>query len=178
MDSTLKKVLEELSSPPITPEKMAKMSHFDWTEYRAEARLYWEPLDSLDGLEEAKNLKNISLDGSYIQDLTPLANMLDLEEIWLYANNVKSVEPLKNLTKLKTLMLETNKNLADISALAGCKSLEYLDISETQVAHIQVLQKLENLKKLGIYRTPIDMSKDENSETLKILVERGVKIQQ
>jgi internalin A len=178
MDYTLKKALEELISAPVTPEKMAKMKDFDWSEYRAEAEMYWEPLDSLEGLQQASNLKNISLDGNHIEDLTPLANMLDLEEIWLYANNVKSVEPLKNLTKLKTLLLDTNKNLTDISALAHCTSLEYLNISQTQVTDIQVLQKLENLKKLSIYRTPIDMNKDENFETLKILAQRGVEIHQ
>lgn len=178
MNHILKKALDELISPPIIPEKMEKMKDFDWSEYRAEAEMYWEPLNSLEGLEQAQNLQKISLDGNHIEDLTPLANMLDLEEIWLYSNNVKSIEPLKNLVKLKTLLLDTNKNLTDISALAGCTGLEYLNISQTQVTDIQVLQKLENLKKLSIYRTPIDMNKDENFETLKVLAQRNVEIHQ
>jgi Leucine-rich repeat (LRR) protein len=56
------------------------------------------------------------------------------------------------------LDLAFQDGLEDISALAGLKNLERLDLRNTQVKDVNALAGLNNLQVLHLYRTQVDVT--------------------
>ena len=127
-------------------------------------------IESLIGLEYAKNLKSLYLGNllyqdwtdiqigaktpNKISDLTPLENLTNLGKLDLTCNAVWSLRPLRNLTKLTDLRLAENK-ITNIAPLADLTNLGYLDIHNYYYSppwagnnRIEDLSPIRNLKKL------------------------------
>lgn len=102
-------------------------------------------------LKTMKKLKVLDLDNSQIKnfssfktlpfleklDLSSLQNKIDLKEIWKFPN-------------LKWLTLLENYDLDDISGLEPLKKLERLDLFQTNVTDVKVLNTLPNLKEVNL----------------------------
>jgi NACHT domain len=84
---------------------------------------------------------------SAIRDLTPLANLTDLQELDLSGTQVVDAAPLANLTNLETLDL-SGTQVADAAPLAKLTNLQWLYLSGTQVADAAPLANLTNLPRL------------------------------
>ena len=67
------------------------------------------------------------LDDNQISDLSPLAGLVNLEELRLGRNQIREVSPLAGLVNLKVLSLSFNQ-IVDLSPLAGLPNLENLEI--------------------------------------------------
>ncbi len=83
-----------------------------------------------------------------ISDLTPLAGLTELENLYLDSNEISDLSPLKDLAALRNLGLDSN-DIADLSPLvenAGLESNDELDVRanplsvESIDAHIPALQ--------------------------------------
>lgn len=79
-------------------------------------------ITSLEGLQHATNLYNLSIYGNEITDLSPLADLTDLLAIFAHDNPITSLEPVAGLTKLRFIEVSDN-DLADLSPLAGLDDL-------------------------------------------------------
>jgi internalin A len=127
----------------------------------------------LEGLQYATNLKTLEtrLYWASLRDLTPLTNLLKLEQLSLdvdyFENNIR---PLSGLINLKRLVLRSG-NVGDISPLSGLVNLEYLDLSVNYIPDASPLSGLVNLEYLDLaYNRRIsDISWATNLTNLKYL---------
>ena len=129
---------------------------------------------SLSPLEDLTHLTTIRLVADGLEDLTALSHLPELTEIQLYGSDARftDLEPLAGLTELRSLYLPTLASgvSCDISAIAGLKNLETLEISG-DLSDLTLLQGLSELTSLRIYSgdTIQDLSPLGNLENLQSL---------
>ena len=93
-----------------------------------------------------KNLKELDLTGTEVEDISPLSKLTKIETLDLSLNySLKDIRPLSELTSLKTLFLSFT-SVSDISSLSRLKNLKYLDLSNTR--YIKDIAPLSELKEL------------------------------
>ena len=87
-------------------------------------------LPSLKRLNIGKNYNIINggSSGKKGLDITPLKNLVLLEELDASDNAITDVSALGSLTSLRELRLQRNK-IVDITPLSGCEALTYVDLS-------------------------------------------------
>lgn len=107
---------------------------------------------SLEGIEYLYHLKilNLDMDGqthaaNYIEDVSPLENLIHLKELHLSGNKVSNINPLANLTNLEVLNLFLNQ-VEDIVVLENLVQLKELELSRNVVRDITPLENLHSLK--------------------------------
>tara|TARA_B100001057_G_scaffold499092_1_gene608480 strand:+ start:1072 stop:1881 length:810 start_codon:yes stop_codon:yes gene_type:complete len=97
----------------------------------------------------------LNLADTKVEDLSPLAFLVSLEELDLSGTGVTNVSPLAFLDSLKVLRLWYCKRVKDLSPLAHLVSLENLDLSFTKVKDLSPLASLGSLKKLDLSFTKV-----------------------
>ncbi len=101
----------------------------------------------LTGLDLARNLVHLDLQGNQITDATPLAGLTRLTYLDLQDNQVGDVSPLAGLTGLTLLDLQGN-GISDVTALAGLTRLTSLCLWDDHVTDIRPLSGLTHLNRL------------------------------
>ena len=139
------------SGAPITTVDMARL-----TELHARNT----NISNLTGLEFATNLTRLNLGAEYVEgtgwinsnsvsDLSPLAGLTNLSELYLRNNSVSDISALAGLTNLTQLNLAGN-SVSDISALAGLTNLTFLNFDDNSISDISALAGLTNLTRLNL----------------------------
>ena len=82
-------------------------------------------------------------------DLSSLAALTGLEELWLNDNGIADLSPLASLTRLEVLSLEFNE-IVDVSPLAALTSLVDLRLGGNQIADVSPLATLASLEVLWL----------------------------
>lgn len=101
-----------------------------------------EPLSSLTSLKK--------LELTRIEDMTPLASLIHLEELTLSQNwNLRGFHAIEGMSKLKKLDLSAT-GLKRLDPVASLKNLESLDVSLNQIESIVELAGLKKLKILNV----------------------------
>lgn len=142
---------------------------------------------SLDGLEYARNLRNLVITGQSFGDLSMLQPLDKLEVVYLPNNHIDNIESLANKPDLRIIGLDNN-NISDISVLGssaasathlylyGCKSIKdfnviaefdeliALGLSDTSVNNVEAFKDLKNLVALRLRFT--DMSNWQDLGTI------------
>lgn len=110
----------------------------DFTQFRRlkELSIIGEQIADLSPLKGMK-LTKLDLTCNHITDLTPLSSMDTLEYLNVQGNPVKSISPLSKLGKLSYINL-ANTPVKEIAGLKSLKKLATLDISFTKVKNISV----------------------------------------
>lgn len=132
-------------------------------------------VDFVSGMTE---LKILDLPTNNIDDLSGLENLLQLEELGLYANrnlianNLTLISSLKNLKKLDiTMTNSTNEPKINLGFLNGLNNLNNLKASYANIADISALANLNNLQELDLsnnYITDITPLASKTLDTLNI----------
>lgn len=114
----------------------------NFTQYHPKNR---EKIRNLEGLQYLENLESFDLDGSIIQDFSPISHLKNLESLALRSMNV-DLAKLPNLPKLWALDLSESetKNLKELSRF----SLSKLKLDRK--SDLTSLPFLENLRELTI----------------------------
>jgi hypothetical protein len=113
---------------------------------------------------------------SFIQDIEPLTQLVDLQQLDLSGTAVTDINPLRNLTVLADLNL-SNTNLEDLSALKYSDKLVQLNINNTLVSDISVFEKFVNLEHLEMKNTSVsDFTMLQYLTQLKYLTLESTKI--
>lgn len=86
---------------------------------------------------------------NWIRSLEGLQYFKDLEELEIVASHVNDIRALGELPKLKTLNLRRNR-VRDLTPLAGHPSLEVIDLCYNPVTDLSPLASCPNLKKVII----------------------------
>ena len=124
-------------------------------------------IETLEGLQWATNLDDLSIWSTDVSDLTPLAGLTKLTRLRFTDSPVSDLSPLAELTNLTTLILYAlgRDNIGnfdfrlDISPLAGLTELRTLHLYWNRLYDISPLEGLTNLSDLNLKETAIsDMS--------------------
>ncbi len=98
-------------------------------------------LTGIHGIECFRNATSINIGANPIPDLSPLAVLSKAEELFLGNTGTSDISALKGLVYLKTVILVTNPNLKDISALIvnpGIGEGDTVDLTEDFVPANQI----------------------------------------
>ena len=107
-------------------------------------------IQSLEGLQFATNLEEISLHENPISDLSPLSGLATLKEIRLSGKSFSDLSPLAGLTNLEGVGF-WKTSVSDLSPLSGLTKLRWLDFGHSEVSDLSPLAGLTGLKRLEIY---------------------------
>ena len=117
--AAIETTLGKAPGTPIAPAEMAALTLFEAE--NADIR-------DLTGLELATNLTRLNLGGesvgseyvnsNTISDLSPLAGLTNLTQLYLWGNNISDISALASLTNLAGLWLGVN-SISDISVVCG-----------------------------------------------------------
>lgn len=127
-------------------------------------------LDDYSKLKAFRKLRVLSLPNQYLTDISFLADLPNLEEVYLNHNliqnidaiealkhlkiidlsdnNITDISALKNETGLIELYLDSNKELSDLEAISSLRNLEVLSISGTNVKDLSPISGLTDMDSL------------------------------
>ena len=135
---------------PITAEEMERLRRLDVRE---------RGIQDLTGLQFATNLSRLDLGrwgntGNHVSDLSPIAGLINLQELFLNSNQVSDLSPLAGLTNLHELLIISNP-VSDISTLRRLINLKRLWMDRTFVSDLSPLRGLINLVELDFHDTVV-----------------------
>ncbi len=104
----------------------------------------------------------LALVGKKITDISPLANLINLTDLYLYENQITDISPLANLSNLRELYMYSNR-ITDILPLANLTKLTKIHLDDNQITDISPLANLKNLTEICIYRNQINDISSLNS---------------
>lgn len=138
--------LDLKAGTPITNKVMEQLQSFKCLNpAKPELRI-----ESLEGLQHAKNLTSLNLNYNNITDLTPLAGLTKLQELEVASNKLHSIEPLGALTELTRLDVSQNK-LSNLKGMEKMAKLERLDAQDNRISDISALPPgAEELRQLNL----------------------------
>ena len=148
-DPNLRAVIAETlgKSPnaPITVQEMKRLTKLDARKDRG--------IKDLTGLQFATNLVELYLgwytgEGNQVNDLSPIAGLINLRVLFLHHNPISDISPVRGLTNLTDLMLYDTL-ITDISPVRGLTNLTILHFHGTEVTDLSPLAGLINLKNLA-----------------------------
>ena len=116
----------------------------------------------------------LDLPSNQIEDLSPLAGLVNLWYLDLSNNQIEDLSPLAGLVNLQHLDLSNNQ-IEDLSPLMGLVQLERLDLENNKIVDIQPL--LDNMG-IGagdvIYLNQNKLSEISRNQHISDLEARGV----
>ena len=105
-------------------------------------------ISGLTGLEAATNLTILDLgvdfgmepliNSNSISDLSPIAGLTNLTDLWLYGNSISDISAIEGLTNLIYLDL-SNNSISDISAIEGLNHLAGLELYDNSISDLSSL---------------------------------------
>ena len=110
-----------------------------------------EDLTPLAGLPK---LEQLFVSHANIRDLSPLARLVNLELIHMSGALISDLSPLAGLTKLEHVYLPGG-DISDLTPLAGLTELEELYLHHNSISDISPIAGLTNLKRLDLSRIDI-----------------------
>jgi Leucine-rich repeat (LRR) protein len=111
---------------------------------------------TLQDIKKVTSVQEIDVSGNqYVQNIEPLAQLVDLKRLNLSNTKIKDLTAIRNLTELTDLNL-SGAEITDLTPLKYSTKLLRLDISNTRVKEIAVLDKMKNLQVVSFEATPIE----------------------
>jgi len=148
--------------------KFSWMIHFSSYYCRTDANMLkasW-PVDAFDS-EEADVLKYctdliyLDIGHNEFTDLSFLSGMKDLQVLIVaISRTITDISPLANCTQLEYLELFTNK-IVDVSPLSGLTELKHLNLCNNLIEDASPLYGLQNLERLWISGNPLSKEQKE-----------------
>ncbi|MFN0215148.1 MAG: leucine-rich repeat domain-containing protein, partial [Saprospiraceae bacterium] len=129
-----------------------------WSEYHFEKKQWHHKSSQNTGYaNEIKNLpptlpflvllKLLIFDNSKVSDLSPIASLTNLQQLYCSETQISDLSPIADLTNLQLLYCSSPK-ISDLSPIADLTNLQILDCSDTQVSDLSPIADLTNLQQL------------------------------
>ena len=128
------------------------------------AAFYEKDLTDISALAGLTSLTELFLFENKIKDIRALSKLTSLTVLWLDDNEIEDVSPLSDLTSLTKLYI-TNNKIKDISALSALTALTVVNLSDNQIEDISPLSRLTALVKLYLQENKIEDISALNSLT-------------
>ncbi|HXJ55824.1 MAG TPA: SUMF1/EgtB/PvdO family nonheme iron enzyme [Verrucomicrobiae bacterium] len=104
---------------------------------------------NLQGLEGARNLRQLALDHNLLTDFSIAGQWTNLVQLDLSFNSLTNISVPDNLTNLATLLIQANR-LTNLHLPDGMRALVTLDLDDNQLAHFTVPTGLKQLISLNL----------------------------
>jgi internalin A len=128
----------------------------------------WE-LRDLTPLATLANLQDLYVFDTQVSDLSPLEKLTNLQRLYVGATHVSDLSPLEKLTNLQWLVVDATQ-VSDLSSLKKLTKLQGLYVDHTPVSDLLPLERLTNLQMLTVNHTPVsDLSPLEKLTNLQML---------
>ena len=151
---------------PITVEEMESLA--DLNVNKAEFPNL-ESIKDLTGLEYAINLRELSIAGHEVSDLSPIAGLRKIRLLVLVHNPISDLSPLAGLSELEDIKLD-HTLVTDISVLAGKAKLKSIRMWGPPISDMSPLADLPNIERIDLCGNEIsEIPSLENAPNLKIL---------
>ncbi|GAA3599540.1 hypothetical protein GCM10022198_24780 [Klugiella xanthotipulae] len=108
----------------------------------------------LTGLADLQKLTTLSLNDTYLSDLTGLEELSNLADLSINNAKVSDLTPLSGLRKLADLSLRHNQ-ISDLTPLATPGILYHVDLAENQISDLTPLKDLVGISWLYLWRNQI-----------------------
>ena len=106
-------------------------------------------IQDLTGLQFATNLSILlDLRNNQVSDLSPLAGLIRLRELWINDNPVSDISLVRNFTNLTHLAFDSTP-VSDLSPVRGLTNLILLSFRDTLVTDLSLVAGLINLERLA-----------------------------
>ena len=110
-------------------------------------------IDSLDGIQNLKRLRNVCLRGiTGLQDYSPLFQQTALRILTIANSGILSLQGIQNLKSLEELNLETLNSTIDLTPVFVLTKLKQLSLYDVKVTTISGMEGLTALTDLSLYR--------------------------
>lgn len=96
-------------------------------------------LESLDGIDACRYVREVDLSNNNLTDLSDLQELHQIERLYLANNHIEMIDPLSNLTVLQVLDLSYN-DVDDLSPLLDLSHLGYLNVTGNRIPSWQIDQ--------------------------------------
>lgn len=107
----------------------------DWMAQLHELRAFSVPIASLSGMEHAVNLEILALVDCGITDISPLAGLGSLVEVYLSANAISDISAAAGWTNVELVEIASNA-VSDIAPLGGLRKLRQLRLDENSISDL------------------------------------------
>lgn len=111
-------------------------------------------IESLEGLQYAKNLTELIISGQSVQNIDPLSGLTELVFLNLSSNRINDIQPLKDLGKLRVLLMDYNA-IRDLAALEDLNQVVELNLENNEIIDISPLSEMSDLQRLNLSRNKI-----------------------
>ena len=111
-------------------------------------------IESLEGLQLCESLEKLLLNKNLIDDLTPLAGLVNLTDLGLGRNEISDITSLASLVNLERVDLDYNQ-IEDAGPLAGLTALRYVRLCGNPMSDLSPFAGLVNLRELYVYGSPV-----------------------
>ena len=105
----------------------------------------------LSPLAKLTKIRRISLSYYNAPDLAAVARMPSLTALSLYGSRNLDLAPLAGCPKLKEIMIYATREVKDYNALAGIRTLEFVNAGLTPMKDLSWAPKLPNLRRLELF---------------------------
>jgi len=106
-------------------------------------------------VSERSDVKKLTCMDEGIDDLTSIADLVYLEELYLQGNALTSLEGLANFTRLKTLSVANNKTLTSTRGIEYLVLLEEFQANKCAISDLYGVEQLTELKIVGLMMNDI-----------------------
>ncbi|RLA19633.1 MAG: hypothetical protein DRQ61_11195, partial [Gammaproteobacteria bacterium] len=106
-------------------------------------------------VSERSDVKELLCMDEGIDDLTSIADLVYLEELYLQGNALTSLEELVNFTRLKVLSVAGNKTLTSTRGIENLVLLEELQANKSAISDLSGVEQLTELKTVGLMMNDI-----------------------
>ncbi|PES67539.1 internalin [Bacillus cereus] len=122
---------------------------------------------NLAGIEQLKNVKNLSLSNNGLTNIEHITSMKKLVELDLSKNELKNIEPLLRLSTVQSINLEENY-ISDITPLSQLTGLYDLKLGSNEIRDVRPVQELGKRMYIDIQRQKIFLDEAGVDEEIKI----------
>ena len=146
--AAIAEALGKNSNTPITVEEMERLRKLDVPN---------RGIQDLTGLQFATNLDSLALGwwragtvgaGNPVNDLSPIAGLTNLRELYLIGTSVSDISPLRGLQNLTGLWIN-DTFVSDISPVRGLTNLAHFSVHGTLVTDLSPVAGLINLRDIA-----------------------------
>ena len=108
-------------------------------------------LESMSGIENCHSLTSLDLSQNRLEemDCAVLANLTQLQSLWLNQNRITAIQGLEPLSRLSRLWLARNEITSICDSLDSNLALTELNLAGTQISNFKDVPNLARLRRLG-----------------------------
>ncbi|MBE7150853.1 internalin, partial [Bacillus mycoides] len=125
--------------------------------------------DNLEGIEQLKNVKKLSLSNNGLTNIEHITAMKKLVELDLSKNELENITPLSKLSTVQALNLEENY-ISDITPLSKLTGLYNLNLGSNEIRDVRPVQELGKRMYIDIQRQKIFLNDSQVNDEVKIPV--------